>query len=507
MTKPHIELGGINIGTSQQKNSQRPNVQTSNNFHALILGDFSGAITPTEDLKVLQIDRDNFDEILEKINPKLNLDLGKGHSLDLAFKELEDFEPDALYENLEVFAQLRSLRRRLSSQTLYADAVEEMKQWQNQTAPTEATEIQSITEELSAQELLNATLTETTSREPTTGLSIDDNLAKILIRDIIAPHILPKKDPKQTEYITSVDNAISETMNNILHHPQFQALEGSWRGLYSLIKRTITDNHLKFFIVDFDKEHLHNDVNIDDLSQSLVYKKLVEPYTFTTNAKSWSVWFGDYTISDNVNDVVFLERMGTLAEQANITFISTASSQVVSCESLALTPDSDDWQATRNEDVKKAWSYLHDSTQSKHLALTFPRILARLPYGKKTRSASSFDYEEMPETNHDNYLWSNAGYALLTMLAESFSLNKWEFLPGEVNEIDNLPVHVYEDEGDKETKPCAEILLTEKGAEIIKNHGIIPVWSIKQQDKVRIGPMISLHSAPQLILGHWLIKS
>ena len=507
MTKPSIEIGGIHMGKSLQ-DTQSNKTNSKDPFHALIMSNFSGDKksgdkSVSNHLKPVQIDRDNFDEILEKIHPSLTLIIEDKHHLELSFKELEDFEPDALYESLDVFAQLRSLRRRLSNQATFSDAAEELNDWkENVTATPDISSNTTNTENSGS--LLDNLLSETENRQESNPTSTSSDLVQNLIRDIVAPHILPSADPKQVEYIASVDKSISELMGNILHHPKFQALESAWRGLYFVIKRTKTDTDLKLFLLDISKKELMKSVDSDDEKDTPFYKKIIEPYTSIAGAKSWSILIGDYIIHDQADDIFFLERMGKLAAHTNASFISGATSELVSCKSLSSTPDSDDWQLERNNNILKAWQFLRDSAQAKHLALLFPGFLLRLPYGLKTKSIESFKYEEMPESIHTNYLWGNAGYALVSLLAESYSLNKWQFKPGQLNEISNLPVHYYDDEGEKALKPCAEILLTEKGAEKVVNQGVMPVWSVKNEDKIRIGPMISLHSETQAIEGQWI---
>src|SRR5579863_7499788 len=73
-------------------------------FRILLVGDFSGrswrdnaspALTPHA------IDRDNFDQVLDRLNIRLDLD-----GLSLAFRELDDFHPDRIYQHLDVFQHL-----------------------------------------------------------------------------------------------------------------------------------------------------------------------------------------------------------------------------------------------------------------------------------------------------------------------------------------------------------------------------------------------------------------
>ena len=101
-----------------------------------------------------------------------------------------------------------------------------------------------------------------------------------------------------------------------------------------------------------------------------------------------------------------------------------------------------------------------------------PRFLLRLPYGKKTDRVEGFDFEEMPGVpGHGEYLWGNPAFALVRMLAEAFAGEGWDMRPGAHSEIDGLPLHVYEADGEKQLKPCAEVLLTERDLDWIMDQG------------------------------------
>ncbi|MFM8413154.1 MAG: type VI secretion system contractile sheath small subunit [Planctomycetota bacterium] len=89
-----------------------------------VLGDFSG--TPTEPLKALKdrkfinIDRDNFDEVLRKMTPGLefraeNTLAGDGSEMavKLKFSSIEDFEPARIVEQVEPLRRLLETRNRL----------------------------------------------------------------------------------------------------------------------------------------------------------------------------------------------------------------------------------------------------------------------------------------------------------------------------------------------------------------------------------------------------------
>lgn len=102
-----------------------------------VMGDYSGDNTENKrslkERKFTQIDRDNFNEVMTKVNPKLNLkvdnlleDDGSEVSVNLDFKTMEDFEPHRLVEQVEPLKQLMETRNKLRDLLTKADRSEQL---------------------------------------------------------------------------------------------------------------------------------------------------------------------------------------------------------------------------------------------------------------------------------------------------------------------------------------------------------------------------------------------
>src|SRR5208337_3099418 len=158
--------------------------------------------------------------------------------------------------------------------------------------------------------------------------------------------------------------------------------------------------------------------------------------------------------------------------------------RLLGCVSLAATPEPQDWKPPQNAE---AWEALRRLPEASAVGLALPRFLLRLPYGKKTEPIESFDFEEMPDTpSHENYLWGNPAFVCALLLAQSFNQDGWDLRPGVISELDDLALHVYEENGESGLKPCAEALLTERTAERILEAGLMPLLSLKGKDRVRL---------------------
>ena len=128
--------------------------------------------------------------------------------------------------------------------------------------------------------------------------------------------------------------------------------------------------------------------------------------------------------------------------------------------------------------------------------------MLRLPYGKKTDRTERFDFEEMPgKPRHSDYLWGNPAFACVYLIAQSFSEYGWDMRAGAIQNIEGLPLHVYQDDGESAIKPCAEILMLVQAAEAMIERGLMPLITMKDSDTVRVGMFQSI--AGRKLPGRW----
>ena len=481
--------------------------QADSPFCIAVLGDFSGQ-SDSSKLRPIEIDRDNLEEVMAKFKINLHLNLTASENIQISLNALDDFHPDELYEKLESFEKLRSLRRRLKSKNSFADAAAEIQSWLPAEKPLHE---KSIHEKKStsannntntppaAENLLNDILG---SAQSNSSAAAETTHIDKLIKSIVAPYVEPAADPRQNEMLEMVDKATESHMQNILHHPDFQAMEAAWQSLYFLIKRLETGSKLKIFILDISKQQLQHDLAVDDLASSSIYKLFCDPSEGDT---PFSILLGNYTFTDSIDDVLSLANIGSIAQQSNAPFIAAAHEKLAGCESFAKTADYEDWNYAIGEGTAKAWALLRQSPVASYIGLALPRFLLRLPYGNKSKPIDAFKFEEMTEeNNHTDYLWGNPAFIKAECLAQSFNNSGWNMQAGKIFQTDNLPVHYYNDEGETVSKPTAEIMLTEKGGEILNQHGLISLWSVRNMDCIRSADFSSISLNNQKIAGRWV---
>jgi type VI secretion system protein ImpC len=235
-----------------------------------------------------------------------------------------------------------------------------------------------------------------------------------------------------------------------------------------------------------------------------IYKSLVEKATETLGGEPWAALVGNYTFDLTAEDIVLLYNLANIARRARAPFIAAASPHFLGCESLAETPDPDDWQPLDVSDINQAWVGFRRRPEATYVGLALPRFLIRLPYGAETEPIEQFEFEELTERpRHESYLWANPAFACAYLLAHAFSLENWEMRPGTVQEIEGLPLHIYEEEGESRIKPCAEALLTMRAAEEILEQGLMPLISFRSEDRIRLGRFQSIALPPTQLAGRW----
>src|SRR5215467_4473418 len=109
-------LASVQIDVGEKPEQIQP-VDDDTPFRILVAGNFSGGAGRVR--KPIEIDRDNFDQVLAVIAPELRLAFG-GQPVSIKFRELDDFHPDQLFERLAPFQALRDLRRNLSDSATFA---------------------------------------------------------------------------------------------------------------------------------------------------------------------------------------------------------------------------------------------------------------------------------------------------------------------------------------------------------------------------------------------------
>ncbi len=453
------------------------------------------------DRRMKEIDIDNFDDLLRETKPRVTFVVPNtiGHSasleVDITFESLDDFSPTVVARNVGGLGTLLEKRAQLSNLMTYMDG-------------------KSGTE-LVVEQLLNDR--KLLTKIATAGQSSFEDEQAELIRhlndfelgqegqsaesflELLAREFKPKTDGARLQvkkalrtlaeqafsdldafsdntvnaieaFVERIDRKLTQQLNPILHHPEFQRLEGAWRGLHYLVSNTETDEMLKIRFMSLSKQELNKTITMYKGSawdQSPLFKKIYDDEYGQFGGEPYGCLIGDYEFGNGPRDIDILRGVAQIAAAAHSPFIAAASPSIMQMGN---------WQEIAYpRDLSKvfltadyaAWRSLRESEDSKYLALIMPRFLARRPYGYDMEPVEEFAFQEDCNVgNIDSFVWCNSAYAMGVNITRAFKLYGWCVRIRGVESggcVEDLPTHGFlADDGNVDMRSPTEVSLSDR---------------------------------------------
>ncbi len=301
--------------------------------------------------------------------------------------------------------------------------------------------------------------------------------------------------------IAEIDKKLTEQVNQILHHPDFQALESAWRGLHYLVNNTETDEMLKIRVMNISKKEMSKTLRKfkgTAWDQSPIFKKVYEEEFGQLGGQPYGTLVADYYFDHSPPDVELLGEMSKIAAGAHAPLITGANPTLFQMDSWSELANPRDLTKIFQTPEYAAWTSLRESEDSKYVGLAMPRFLGRLPYGSKTDPVEAFSFEEDTDgSDHAKYGWVNAAYGMAVNINRSFKEYGWCSRIRGVESggaVQNLPSHTFPtDDGGIDQKCPTEIAISDRReAELAKN-GMMPLIHRKNTDVAAFIGAQSLH--------------
>ncbi len=316
------------------------------------------------------------------------------------------------------------------------------------------------------------------------------DLVKEFVAQILDGNMTVSKDAEAmiNARIAQIDHLISLQLNEVMHHPSFQKLEGTWRGLKYLLDQSETSDGLKIKIINASKKDLLRDLQrAPEFDQSAMFKKVYEEEFGVFGGAPFGALIGDYEFGKSPEDIELLEKISNVAAQAHAPFISAAAPEMFNLDSYTQLDAPRDLAKVFDTTEYAKWKSFRASEDSRYVALTCPRVLTRLPYGRATKPVDAFAYEEgVDGADHSKYLWSNAAWTLGARLTTAFAQYGWCAAIRGVEGgglVEGLPVHnFYTDEGDVAMKCPTEVPITDRREKELADLGFAPLVHCKGSD-------------------------
>lgn len=323
--------------------------------------------------------------------------------------------------------------------------------------------------------------TETAARER------GKDLIKKFVSEILEGAIVVRPDTESmlNARIAEIDRLLSGQLSEIMHHPDFQKLEGTWRGLKYLLNQTETSTMLKIKVLNVNKSELLKDLQkAPEFDQSALFKKVYEEEYGVFGGDPFGAIVGDYEFSRGSQDIELLEKISQVAAAAHAPFLTGTAAEMFNLESFTQLDAPRDLAKIFETTEYAKWKAFRETEDSRYVALMAPRMLLREPYGRATVPVEAFDYEEgVDGAEHGKYLWGNAAWALGARVNQAFSRYGWCATIRGVESgglVEGLPVHNFRtDSGDVAMKCPTETPITDRREKELADLGFVPLVHCK----------------------------
>ncbi|MEE1922764.1 type VI secretion system contractile sheath large subunit [Pseudomonas sp. 148P] len=289
------------------------------------------------------------------------------------------------------------------------------------------------------------------------------------------------------EHIAALDAQISRQLDAVMHHPDFQRVESTWRGVKQLIDQTDFRHNVRIELLDISKDHLVQDFeDAPEIAQSGLYLQTYTQEYDTPGGEPIAAAISNYEFGRGPQDIALLRNISKVAAAAHMPFIGAVGPAFFgkqSMEEVAAIKDIGNY-FDRAEYLK--WKAFRDTDDARYIGLTMPRVLGRLPYGPDTTPVRSFNYiESVKGPDHDKYLWTSASFAFAANMVKSFIANGWCVQirgPQSGGAVSDLPIHLYDLGTGNQAKIPSEVMIPETREFEFANLGFIPLSYYKNRD-------------------------
>lgn len=236
---------------------------------------------------------------------------------------------------------------------------------------------------------------------------------------------------------------IARQLDPILHHPAFQRLEASWRGLARLVARSDPHETVRIRVLSATLDELRRDARAPgDAVSSSLFGLLAEDSRFPEPHTALVV---DHEFGKGTADVALLAHLAEIGARNLLTVVAGAAPSLLGLDqfgdgarivSVARRLD-------KNDPSNLLWLRFRDSEDARHVVLTVPHVLVRTPHEAMPLSEGGPTFAESVERSAD-LLWGNASYVLAECLAEAHARHGWCAAisgPESGGFVEDLPAH------------------------------------------------------------------
>lgn len=431
--------------------------------------------------KFIFLTNDNLKDVMSSIRPRVifsvdNKIAGKGNlGVDLTFTSMDDFEP------LSIISQCAPLKDLFSSRTKLSDLVAKIDGNPKLSMALDGV-LKGGDKKADVNKLVQDTqMVRDASQADYAGQLIQEFLN---IQDSVAGDALGTVLKK----IDDLDRQISVQLDEILHHPDFLKLEGSWRGLNLLMQNTSVGKNVQIRLLNITQAELAYDLEkAIEFDQSQLFKKVYEEEYGTFGGNPYSILMADFEFGRSNFDIELLRKLAEVASAAHAPLVAAANPSLLDINSFAEIGHIRDIATVFQSTELGKWMSYRQMEESRYVALTLPHVLARAPYGKETNPVFGLNYEENVDgQDNSKFCWTSAAWMMVGRVLESANMFGW---PASIRGVENgglvtdLPYYTFKtSDGDVALKCPTEVAITDRREKELSDQGLIALCHCKNRD-------------------------
>lgn len=268
-------------------------------------------------------------------------------------------------------------------------------------------------------------------------------------------------------WLAELERRMQLELDEILHHPQLQQLEGHWRELRFLVDHAVPPRDPEggravVEVLDASKEDLANDLAGNrPIHHTTFFRTVYSPYDMY-GGQAYGLIVAPFDVSFRSADIRLLTRMACVAAHAHAPLIANVGPEMFQLASMSELCNTRDLRQFDGGEYG-AWNTFRDSEEARFVTLCAPRFLLRRPYDPEYGYIESFAYSEDVHGSASHYLWGHSSVALAARVIASFLQYGWGVNitgPNAGGLVTGLPMHIYDALGKLQTKCPLEVAFT-----------------------------------------------
>jgi type VI secretion system protein ImpD len=263
----------------------------------------------------------------------------------------------------------------------------------------------------------------------------DDATAfSIWLNDVLSrDDVVFRAKPFLCRAIAEIDVLINDQLNEILHHPEFQAMEARWLGLWELVDSASLADNVKIKLLDISWKDLVRDIDrAPDVDQTALFHLVYNLEFGTPGGEPFGVLLGDYEICHRptagkpYDDIHTLQGISRVAAAAFAPFICGAAPELFGLDNFDTLGLPVNLENVFSQKEYIRWRALRKQEDSRFIGITLPRVLLRGPHTTRRTAFKGMQFKEHASyKNNERHLWGNCCFAFGTVLIREFAEVGW----------------------------------------------------------------------------------